>query len=101
MSIGIIALAAYCVAVIASCLIWGVQWTRTAIATAIGGLSLYFSYGLAFNLWLHHDMKVAPHDGQSGMDVLAFAILAAPTAATVVVILFLWITRIRHTPNDR
>ncbi len=101
MSIGLIAISTYCAAVIASCVIWGVKWTRTAIATAIGGLSLYFSYGIAFNLWLQHDVKLARHDGQSGMDVLAFAILAALTAATAIVILFIWITRHRQTPSDR
>jgi glucan phosphoethanolaminetransferase (alkaline phosphatase superfamily) len=101
MSVGVLAISAYCAAVMAICLLWRVKWTRALIAAAIGGLSPYFSYGIAFDVRIQHDMKLSPHDGQSGMDVLAFAILAAPTAATVTVLLFLWITRRRRTPNKR
>ncbi len=74
---------------------------RTAFATAIGGITLYFSYGLAFSLRVEHDMKLSPHDGQAWIDVLAFAILAAPIATIIIVVLFLWITRPGQPPKDR
>jgi len=100
MGIGIISILIFCAAVMISCRIWGVNWGRTALAAAIGGATLYFSYGIAFNFRLQHDMQLSSQDGQSGMDVLAFAILAAPIAAIVAVILFLLITKPRHSSDD-
>lgn len=99
MGIGLTAILVLCAVILAVCRAGGVNWFRSALATVIGGATAYFSFGIAFRLRLEHDLKLSPHDGQSGMDVLAFAILTAPAVAIIAVLLFLWITRSRK-PTD-
>jgi hypothetical protein len=95
MGIGITAISIFCAAIMVVCRVKGVSWTRTALAAILGILSLYLSFGIALELRTQHLMKVSPNDGQSAMDILAFAILVAPAASTLVVLVFLWSTRIR------
>ena len=95
MGIGITAISIFSAAIMVVCRVRSVSWTRTALAVILGSLSLYLSFGIALELRTQHLMKVSPHDGQSAMDVLAFAILVASAASTLVVLFFLWSTRIR------
>ena len=101
MGIGVTATLGVCFAIIVACRVSGVIWVRTAFATAIGAVTLYLSYGIAFRLRLQHDLKLSPHDGQSGMDVFAFAILVAPVATIFAVLVFLRITRPARPTIDR
>ncbi|WP_174298451.1 hypothetical protein [Sphingomonas bacterium] len=101
MGIGATAILIFCAVVMAACRVSGINWMRTAFATALGSVTLYLAYGFAFRLRMQHDLKLSPHDGQSGMDVLAFAILVAPIATILVVLFFIWITRPEKPTNDR
>lgn len=101
MRISVTATLCVCFAILVACRVNGVNWVRTAFATAIGGVTLYLSYGIALRFRLQHDLKLSPHDGQSGMDVLAFAILAALVATVFAVLVCLRITRPARPTNDR
>jgi len=101
MGIGATALLIFCAAIVVACQVRGISWMRTASATALGSVSLYLSFGLAFDFRAQQLMELSPHDGQSGMDVLAFAILVAPVATIFVVLAFLWITRPCKQTNVR
>jgi hypothetical protein len=99
MEIGAVAVLVFCAAIIAACRIRSVSWLRTAFSTAIGIATLYISFGFALRLRLQYDEKLSPHDGQSGMDALAFAILVAPAASIAATLFFLWITKSKRSIN--
>jgi hypothetical protein len=67
----------------------------------LGANRIRYRESIAFRLRLQHDLKLSPHDGQSCMDVLAFAILVAPVATIFAVLVFLRITRPARPTNDR
>lgn len=93
MDLGAKAILCFCAVVALFCKLGGIGWAKTALATIIGGITLYIAWELAVYLRLQQDMNASPYDGQAGLDALVFAIMIAPVFAICAVVTFFRLTR--------